>query len=56
MNISEIEKAAVEAMDPDDLSQYRTEVEPFVGPLRAAFLTGMIDKDVRRVSLVVTAE
>jgi len=56
LNISEIEKAAVEAMDPDDLSQYRTEVEPFVGPLRAAFLTGMIDKDVRRVSLVVTAE
>ncbi len=56
LNISELEQAAVAAMDAKEFSQYKAEAEPFVEPLRSAFITSMIDDGVRRVSLVVTAE
>lgn len=56
LNISEIKRAIVEAMDANELSQYKAEAEPFVDQIRSAFITSLIDKDVRRVSLVITAE
>ena len=56
LNISELRNAVVGALDGDDLKQYRSDAEPFLDPLKSALITSVVEGDVRRGSLVITAE
>lgn len=44
------------ALDPDDLQEYREEVEPFVGPLSSLVIAGETNNGVTRVSIALTIE
>ncbi len=56
LNIAELRTAIVAALDDEDLKQYRSDAEPFLDPLKSALITSVVERDVRRGSLVITAE
>ena len=56
VNIGEITKEAVAALDPEDRSEYQESVEPFVEPLRSLLMTADTQEDVSRFYIVLTVE
>ena len=56
VNIGGIRDSVVEALDADDLQEYREDVEPFIGPLAVFLLGGETSEDVSRVIITVTIE
>ena len=56
VNIREIIDAVVRTLDPDDREQFREEVEPFVGPLRALLATSDLREGISTFTLILTIE
>ena len=56
VNIGGIRDSVVEALDADDLQEYREDVEPFIGPLAVFLLGGETSEDVSRVIITVNIE
>ena len=56
LDIAGIRDAVVDALEAEELEEYREEVEPFVGPLEAFLLGGESSGDVGRVTITVTIE
>ena len=54
VNIGRIRDSVVEALAPDDLQEYRKEVEPFIGPLAALLLGGVTLEGLSRVTITLT--
>ena len=56
VNIGEITKRAVAAIDPVDRSEYQESVDPFVGPLSSLLMTVDTQDDVSRFYIVLSIE
>ena len=54
VDIGGIVDSVVEALDEDDLREYRKDVEPFIGPLGVFLLGGGTREDVSRVTISLT--